>query len=153
MDCCAGHIDRFASYADATNVLVEGWLAVCRKAYEEGMILELRKARRLGVKRLRNELRRLHGLTISPATIHKVRVRRELNAVPVRRRARATPPEETFWAPLKPTNAPLATPPDEMKATPPLLIVVLIAVPPERTISESPLDSTMPVLVWPALIT
>ena len=28
-----GHIDRFASYADATNVSVEGWLAVCRSAY------------------------------------------------------------------------------------------------------------------------
>jgi transposase InsO family protein len=58
---------------------------------EEEMILKLRKERRLGVKRLRNELRRLHGLTISPATIHKVLARHELSALPVRRRGRHKP--------------------------------------------------------------
>ena len=58
---------------------------------EEEMILGLRQQRRLGVKRLRHELRRLHGLTLSPATIHKVLVRHELNALPMRRRGRHKP--------------------------------------------------------------
>ena len=39
---------------------------------EERRILELRRDRRLGVKRLRNELIRLHGLRLSIDTIHKV---------------------------------------------------------------------------------
>lgn len=49
-------------------------------ADEAALILELRWTRRLGVKRLRHELHRLHGLLLSPATIHKTLVRHELNA-------------------------------------------------------------------------
>ena len=45
---------------------------------EEEMILNMRRQRRLGVKRLRNELRRLHDLALSPATIHRVLVRHEV---------------------------------------------------------------------------
>jgi transposase InsO family protein len=58
---------------------------------EEEMILSLRRERRLGVKRLRNELGRLHGLSLSPSTIHKVLVRHELSALPTRRRGRHKP--------------------------------------------------------------
>ena len=58
---------------------------------EEALIVGLRQERRLGVKRLRHELRRLHGMTLSPATIHKVLVRHELNAAPARRRGRHKP--------------------------------------------------------------
>jgi hypothetical protein len=36
---------------------------------QEALILELRRERRLGIKRLRNELQRLHGLRLSAATI------------------------------------------------------------------------------------
>ena len=42
-------------------------------------------------KRLRHELRRLHGVVLSPATIHKVLVRPELDAAAVRRRGRHKP--------------------------------------------------------------
>jgi len=47
-----------------------------RKVFEreEGLILELRR-RKLGVKRLRNELRREHGIRLALDTIHKVLVR------------------------------------------------------------------------------
>ena len=38
---------------------------------EEALILGLRRTRRLGIKRLRHELHRLHGLQLSPATITK----------------------------------------------------------------------------------
>jgi transposase InsO family protein len=44
-------------------------------AREEALILELRRCRKLGIKRLRNELIREHGLKFALATIHKVLVR------------------------------------------------------------------------------
>ena len=43
-------------------------------ACEEALILELRRSRRLGIKRLRNELIREHGLKLALATTHKVLV-------------------------------------------------------------------------------
>ena len=55
------------------------------------MILELRRTRCLGVKRLRHELRRLYGLQLSPATIHKTLVRHALNVLPRRKRNRHKP--------------------------------------------------------------
>jgi transposase InsO family protein len=55
------------------------------------LILSLRRERRLGVKRLRVELIRLHDLHLSPATIHKVLVRHDLGSLPQRRRGRHTP--------------------------------------------------------------
>ena len=42
---------------------------------QQALILRLRQERRLGVKRLRNELQRLHELRLSAATIHKVLAR------------------------------------------------------------------------------
>jgi transposase InsO family protein len=53
---------------------------------EEALILELRRTRCLGVKRLRHELRRLYWLQLSPATIHKTLVRHALNVLPRRKR-------------------------------------------------------------------
>lgn len=44
-------------------------------AEQEELILRLRRERRLGIKRLRNELARQHQLTLSLDTIHKVLVR------------------------------------------------------------------------------
>jgi transposase InsO family protein len=58
---------------------------------EEELILGLRRDRRLGVKRLRVELRRLHGLRLSPSVIHKVLVRHDLGALPRRARRRHKP--------------------------------------------------------------
>jgi hypothetical protein len=49
---------------------------------EEQLIRTLRVERRLGSKRLRNELLRLHGLRLSPATVHKVLLRHKLNRLP-----------------------------------------------------------------------
>ena len=51
-----------------------------------GPVRAPRRDRRLGVKRPRAELRRLHGLLLSPSVIHKVLVRHGLGALP--RRAR-----------------------------------------------------------------
>ena len=48
-------------------------------ATEEDLIVSLRKSRRLGIKRLRNELRRLHDIRLSVDTIHKVLCRHDLN--------------------------------------------------------------------------
>ena len=56
-----------------------------------GLILGLRRDRRLGAKRLRVELRRLHGLRLSPSVIHKVLVRHGLGALPPRARPRHKP--------------------------------------------------------------
>ena len=56
---------------------------------EEGLILGLRRSRKLGVKRLRNELIREHGLRLALDTIHKVLVRhgeRELRRPRLRRK-------------------------------------------------------------------
>jgi len=58
---------------------------------EEALILELRRTRRLGVKRLRHELHRLHALQLSPATIHKTLVRHALAVLPRRKRNRHKP--------------------------------------------------------------
>ena len=60
-------------------------------AEAEERILALRRERRLGVKRIRAELRRLHGVQLSPSVIHKVLVRHGLNVLPRRKRARHTP--------------------------------------------------------------
>ena len=62
---------------------------------EQELILSLRRERRLGVKRLRNELRRLHGLRLSPATIHKILVRHDLGVLPARKRRRHKPKRYT----------------------------------------------------------
>lgn len=51
---------------------------------EEEMILGLRRDRQLGVKQLRHELRRLHGVVLSSTTIHRVLIRHDLNARPTR---------------------------------------------------------------------
>jgi transposase InsO family protein len=58
---------------------------------EEALILDLRRARRLGVKRLRNELQRQHGLRLSATTIHKVLVRHGLSILSTRKRSRHKP--------------------------------------------------------------
>ena len=58
---------------------------------EEALILELRRTRRLGVRRLRHELHRLHGLQLAPATTHKALVRHALNVLPRRKRNRHKP--------------------------------------------------------------
>lgn len=47
-------------------------------ATEEQCIVSLRKSRRLGIKRLRNEFRRLHDIRLSVDTIHKVLCRHHL---------------------------------------------------------------------------
>jgi len=57
----------------------------------EALILALRRERRLGVKRLRNELQRLHEVRLSAATIHKVLTRHGLNVLPTRKRNRQKP--------------------------------------------------------------
>ena len=48
----------------------------------ETLILGIRRERRLGVKRIRNELQRLHAVRLSAATIHKVLARHGLNNLP-----------------------------------------------------------------------
>lgn len=58
---------------------------------EEERILALRRERRLGVKRIRVELRRLHGVQLSPSVIHKILVRHDLGALPRRKRVRHKP--------------------------------------------------------------
>ncbi len=45
----------------------------------EQLIIKLRKGRKLGIKRLRNELQRLHGIRLAIDTIHKVLCRHGLN--------------------------------------------------------------------------
>ena len=46
---------------------------------------------RLGVKRLRNELQRLHEPRLSPATIHKVLAQHDVSVLPTRKRVRHKP--------------------------------------------------------------
>ena len=58
---------------------------------QEERILELRRERRLGVKRIRNELQRLHETRLSAATIHKVLTRHGLSVLPARKRSRRKP--------------------------------------------------------------
>lgn len=58
---------------------------------EEAAILDLRTNRRLGIKRLRNEMVRLHELRLSVATIHKVLKRRSMNVAPGRKRTKHKP--------------------------------------------------------------
>ena len=55
---------------------------------QEARILELRRDRRLGVKRIRNELIRLDKLELSAATIHKVLVRHGVSVLSPRKRVR-----------------------------------------------------------------
>ena len=50
-------------------------------AAEEEHIVSMRKSRQLGIKRLRNELRRLHGMHLAVDTIHKVLCRHGLNRI------------------------------------------------------------------------
>jgi len=50
---------------------------------QEELILKLRKKRKLGVRRLQSELKRLHNLSFSPAIIHKVLKRN--NIAPLKR--------------------------------------------------------------------
>jgi transposase InsO family protein len=58
-----------------------------RKVFEpeEHLIRALRTQRRLGSKRLRNELLRVHGLRLSAATVHRVLLRLDLHRLPQRR--------------------------------------------------------------------
>ena len=49
-------------------------------------ILTLRSQRKLGARRLQNELRRLHGCVLALSTIHKVLVKHEVHPLPRRRR-------------------------------------------------------------------
>lgn len=58
---------------------------------QEALILGLRRERRLGVKRLRHELLRLHAVRLSVETIHKVLKRHGLNLLPTRKRMRHKP--------------------------------------------------------------
>ena len=58
---------------------------------EEALILDLRRERRLGVKRLRHELHRLHGVRVAPSTVHKVLLRHGLNVLPERKRRAQKP--------------------------------------------------------------
>ena len=58
---------------------------------QQALILRLRRERRLGVKRLRNELQRLHDLRLSAATIHKVLARHGVSVLPTRKRGRHKP--------------------------------------------------------------
>jgi transposase len=55
------------------------------------LIVRLRRERRLGVKRLRIELERLHGLRLAVSTLHKVLARRGLSTLPRKRRVRHAP--------------------------------------------------------------
>ncbi len=54
----------------------------------ESLVLKLRKKRKLGVKRIRSELYRLHNISISLATIHKILKRNQVKALPKYRRKR-----------------------------------------------------------------
>jgi transposase len=58
---------------------------------EAELIVRLRRERRLGVKRLRIELERLHGLRLAASTLHKVLARHGLSALPRKRRVRHVP--------------------------------------------------------------
>jgi transposase InsO family protein len=60
-------------------------------AEAEERILALRRERRLGVKRIRAELRRLHNVQLSASVIHKVLVRHDLDVLPRRKRVRHKP--------------------------------------------------------------
>jgi transposase InsO family protein len=60
-------------------------------AREEQLILALRRERRLGIKRLRNELIRMHDLRLSLATIHKILVRHGASRLALRRWRRKVP--------------------------------------------------------------
>lgn len=55
---------------------------------QTGWILELRKARRLGARRIANELRRLYDFSLSPATVQKVLARQLCSILPRRNRQR-----------------------------------------------------------------
>jgi transposase InsO family protein len=52
------------------------------------LILNLRKERKLGVKRIRSELHRHHGISLSLATIHKVLKKNHIKPLPKYRRKR-----------------------------------------------------------------
>jgi transposase InsO family protein len=59
--------------------------------HEEQLILEIRRTRGLGIKRLRNELIRLHQLPLSLHTIHKILLRNHASRLAVRRWRRKAP--------------------------------------------------------------
>ncbi len=63
-----------------------------RKVYqrEESLILEMRKNRRLGARRIQNELLRLHEISLSLRTIHKILSRH--NVKPLKRPRRTASP-------------------------------------------------------------
>jgi len=58
---------------------------------EVALILDLRRSRKLGIKRLRNELMRLHQIRFSLATIHKVLRRHSASRLAQRRWRRRVP--------------------------------------------------------------
>lgn len=49
--------------------------------HEESLILELRKQRNLGARRIKNELQRLHSISLSIATIHKTLTRNNVKPI------------------------------------------------------------------------
>jgi transposase-like protein len=57
----------------------------------EKLILTLRRERRLGVRRIRAELRRLYNVQLSSPVIHKILLRHDLNVLPRRKRERHKP--------------------------------------------------------------
>lgn len=64
-------------------------------AREVALILDLRRSRQLGIKRLRNELIRLHQIRFSLATIHKVLRRHDVSRLAERRWRRRVPQRYT----------------------------------------------------------
>lgn len=58
---------------------------------EVELIVRPRRERRLGVKRLRIELERLHGVQLAASTVHKMLAKHGLSALPRKRRVRHMP--------------------------------------------------------------
>jgi len=57
-----------------------------RNAIDENLIIDLRKERKLGARRIQSELKRLHDISYSTATIHKVLIESKSNATAVKYR-------------------------------------------------------------------
>ena len=60
-------LDQWMAYGKT-----EAFIQLVSEAMLEALILEMRSARNLGARRLQTELMRLHGVSLSLATIHKV---------------------------------------------------------------------------------
>ena len=55
---------------------------------EEGIILQFRRERNLGAKRIQSELVRLHDISLSVTTIYKVLVRNEVKPIVISRKSK-----------------------------------------------------------------